>query len=46
MKRAWKNFRIDKNKVYMRIGQAVVYSSLYIGAVAFMVWGFLQGLTY
>ena len=30
MKRSWKNFRIDKNKVYMRIGQAVVYSSLYI----------------
>ena len=46
MKRTWKNFRLDKNKVYQFIGQAVVYSSLYIGAVAFSVWGFLQGMTY
>lgn len=46
MKRTWKNFRIDKNKVYMRIEQAVVYSSLYIATVAFSVWGFLQGMTY
>lgn len=46
MKRSWKNFRIDKNKVYMRIGRAVVYSSLYIATVAFSVWGFLQGMTY
>ena len=42
MKRTWKNFRIDKNKVYMRIGQAVVYASLYVSTVAFAVWGFLQ----
>lgn len=46
MKRSWKNFRIDKNKVYAKIGQAVVYSSLYIAAVGFTVWGFLQGMTY
>lgn len=46
MKRSWKNFKLDKNKVYMRIGRAVVYSSLYIAAVAFSVWGFLQGMTY
>mgnify|MGYP006864471069 FL=1 len=46
MKRSWKNFKIDKNKVYMRLGQAVVYSSLYIATVAFSVWGFLQGMTY
>lgn len=46
MKRTWKNFRIDPNKVYMRIGRAVVYSSLYIATVAFSVWGFLQGMTY
>ena len=38
--------RIDKNKVYQFIGQAVVYSSLYIATVAFTVWGFLQGTTY
>ena len=42
MKRSWKNFRIDKNKVYMRLGQAVVYSSLYIGSIAFFYWAFLQ----
>lgn len=46
MKRTWKNFRIDPNKVYMRIGQAVVYSSLYISAVAFMIWGFCQNTIY
>ena len=46
MKRILKDFKLEKNKVYMRIGQAVVYSSLYIATVAFMVWGFLQGMTY
>ena len=46
MKRKRKNFRLDKNKVYMRIGQAVVYSSLYIGSIAFFYWAFLQGMTY
>lgn len=38
--------KIDKNKVYQFIGQAVVYSSLYIGSIAFGYWMFLQGLTY
>ena len=42
MKRSWKNFRLDKNKVYMRIGQAVVYSSLYIATVVFSYCAFLQ----
>lgn len=42
MKRSWKNFKIDKNKVYMRLGQAVVYSSLYIGSIVFGYWAFLQ----
>lgn len=46
MERSWKNFRIDKNKVYAKIGQVVVYSSLYIATVVFSVWGFLQGMTY
>lgn len=46
MKRSWKNFRLDKNKVYMRLRQAVVYSSLYIATVVFCYWMFLQGLTY
>lgn len=46
MKRTWKNFRLDKNKVYQFIGQAVVYSSLYIGTLVFSYWAFLQGMTY
>jgi len=46
MKRTWKNFKLDKNKVYMRIGQAAVYSSLYIAGIVFSYWMFLQGMTY
>lgn len=46
MKRSWKNFKLDKNKVYMRLGQTVVYSSLYIATLAFSYWMFLQGMTY
>ena len=38
--------KTNKNKVYQFIGQAVVYSSLYIGSILFTVWGFLQGTTY
>ena len=46
MKRTWKNFKLDKNKVYMRIGQAVVYSSLYIATLVFSYLMFLSGTTY
>ena len=46
MKRSWKNFRLDKNKVYMRLGQAAVYSSLYIVTLLFCYWMCLQGMTY
>ena len=38
--------RINKDKIYNFIGRAVVYSSLYIATVGFMIWGFLQGMTY
>lgn len=38
--------KIDKNKVYAFIGRAVVYSSLYIGSIAFMVWAFYQNTIY
>lgn len=38
--------KINKDKVYKFIGQAVVYSSLYVTGVVFCCWGFLQGLTY
>ena len=38
--------KLDPNKIYNFIGRAVVYSTLYLSAVAFAVWGFLQGMTY
>ena len=38
--------KLDKNKIYMRIGQAVVYSSLYIGSIALFCLMFLSGTTY
>ena len=46
MKRSWKNFKIDKSKVYMRIGQAVTYIAFNLLLSAFGCWAFLQGLTY
>lgn len=46
MKRTWKNFKIDKNKVYMRIGQAVVYVTGYIVGIGFTYIMFLSGMTY
>ncbi len=46
MKRSWKNFKLDPNKVYMRLGQAVTYIAFNLLLSAFSVWGFLQGMTY
>lgn len=46
MKRTWKNFRIDPNKVYMRIGQATVYILFNLLLSAFMIWGFCQNTIY
>lgn len=46
MKRTWKNFKLDKNKVYMRIGQAVAYVAGYIASVGFVYLMFLSGTTY
>lgn len=46
MRRSWKNFRIDKNKVYMRIGQVVTYIAFNLLLSAFGYGAFLQGLTY
>lgn len=42
----WKNFKLDKNKVYQRIGQAVVWSAGYIAGVVFCCWMFISGTTY
>lgn len=38
--------RIDKNKVYAFIGKTVVYSTMYLSAVAFSVWAFTQNTIY
>lgn len=38
--------KINKDKIYKFIGQAVVYTAGYMAFVAFCYWGFLQGLTY
>lgn len=38
--------KLDPNKVYRFIGQAVVYSSIYIATLVFSYWAFLQGMTY
>lgn len=38
--------RINKNKIYGFIGRAVVYSSLYFGAVAGSIWAFCQNTIY
>ena len=35
-----------KSKIYEFIGRAVVYSSLYITAVAGTIWAFLQNSIY
>ena len=46
MKRSWKNFRLDKNKVYAFIGRIVVYGTLYILSVLGFIFAFLQNTIY
>ena len=36
---------MKKNKIYELIGRAVVYASLYVGAVAGTIWAFLECTT-
>lgn len=38
--------KLDKNKVYAFIGQAVVYSTIYFVAVAGSIWAFCQNTIY
>lgn len=38
--------RIDKNKVYAFIGKAVIYSTMYIGSIAFGIWAFTRITVY
>lgn len=37
--------KLDPNKIYAFIGRVVVYSSLYVGAVVFGMWAFLECTT-
>ena len=37
--------KLDPNKIYAFIGRAVVYSSLYVGAVLGGMWAFLECTT-
>lgn len=46
MKRSWKNFKLDPNKVYMRLGQAVTYIAFDLLLSVFMVWAFYQNTIY
>lgn len=41
-----KKFKLDKNKIYMRIGQAVVYVTGYIASIGILYLMFLSGMTY
>lgn len=38
--------KLDKNKVYKLVGQAVVYISLYVSAVTMAIWAFCQNTVY
>lgn len=38
--------KLDSNKIYAFIGRAVVYSSLYIGAVMFFIWACTRTVIY
>lgn len=38
--------KLDPNKIYAFIGRAVVYSTLYIGAVAGFVWACTRTVIY
>ena len=38
--------KLDKNKVYAFLGRAVVYSTIYLGSIAFIMWAFLQNTVY
>lgn len=45
MKRTWKNFKLDKNKVYMRLGQAVAYTGFYAIWIGIFFYGFMTATT-
>lgn len=46
MKRTWKNFRLDSNKVYNFIGKTTVVILANMGMAAMLIYGFLQNTIY
>lgn len=38
--------KLDKKKIYAFIGQAVVYSTIYLAAIAATAWAFCQNTIY
>ena len=44
MKRTWKNFRLDPNKLYAFIATVVILANM--GMTAMLVYGFLQNTIY
>lgn len=44
MKRIWKKFKLDKNKVYMRIGQVVVIG-FHVMWIGIFLYGFMTATT-
>ena len=38
--------KLSKSKVYQLIGQAVVYSTIYLSVVALTIWSFCQNTIY
>lgn len=46
MEKSWKNFRIDKNKVYKFIGKMVVYLTIYAVMSGMLIYGFMNITVY
>lgn len=46
MKRSWKNFKLDKNKVYTFLGKTTVFIGFSLMWTGIMFFGFLQNTIY
>lgn len=46
MEKSWKNFRIDKNKVYKFIGKMVVCLIIYAVMSGMLIYGFMNITVY
>lgn len=46
MERSWKNFRIDKNKVYQFISKMIVCLTIYAVMSGMLIYGFMNITVY